>query len=104
MTHRHWLIGLAIMVALLLLAAVTAVASEAPSPASGTLAAVWYVDDDACPGPGTGSLGDPFCRIQAAVDAASPNDEIWVAGGTYTGTQTVTVSNGYTRTRRSSTS
>ena len=26
-----------------------------------------YVDDDACPGPGTGALGDPFCNIQDAI-------------------------------------
>jgi hypothetical protein len=43
----------------------------------------WYVDDDNCPGPGSGTLGDPFCSVQVAIDAALDNDEIVVAPGTY---------------------
>ncbi|HVP13683.1 MAG TPA: hypothetical protein VMV94_21085, partial [Phycisphaerae bacterium] len=50
---------------------------------------VWYVDLANCPGPGSGTEADPFCTIQAAIDAAagdaSPADEIIVADGVYTG-------------------
>jgi hypothetical protein len=60
----------------------------------------YYVDDDTCPDPGSGTEGDPFCRIQDAVDAASAGDEIRVASGTYTGTQMVLDSRtGYTYTQ-----
>ena len=43
---------------------------------------VW-VDDDACPGPGSGSASDPFCSIQLAYDASVDGDEIRVRPGTY---------------------
>ena len=50
---------------------------------------IWYVDAAACPGPGSGSQGDPFCKIQDALNAAAANayppDEIIVADGIYTG-------------------
>ena len=49
----------------------------------------WYVDDDNCPGPGSGTLGDPFCTIQAAVTASSSGDTINVAAGTYVETVTL---------------
>ncbi len=42
-----------------------------------------YVDDDNCPTPGTGSLVDPFCSIQDAIDASVDTDTIEVAPGTY---------------------
>ena len=49
---------------------------------------IWYVDAANCPGPGDGSAGNPFCEIQAAINAAAPSatppDEIVVADGTYT--------------------
>jgi len=45
---------------------------------------IWFVNDDNCPGPGSGTLTDPFCKIQDAVDAASPGDMISVGEGIYT--------------------
>ena len=44
---------------------------------------VWHVDDDNCPGPGTGSWGDPFCKIQDGIDAATDQDYVLVRPGTY---------------------
>jgi len=43
-----------------------------------------FVDADNCPGPGAGTLFDPFCKIQDAIDAASPGALISVAEGRYT--------------------
>ncbi len=42
-----------------------------------------FVDVDNCPGPGTGSVGDPYCSIQTAIVNAVDTDEIVVAPGTY---------------------
>jgi hypothetical protein len=42
-----------------------------------------YVDDDNCPGPGSGTEADPYCSIQMAIDNAVDTDEIVVAPGTY---------------------
>ncbi len=54
--------------------------------APAALAATWHVDDDNCPGPGDGSLCNPFCRIQDAVTAAAPSgDTILVRDGDYFG-------------------
>ncbi len=35
-----------------------------------------YVDDDNCPGPGNGTVGDPYCSIQTAIDNAVDTDEV----------------------------
>jgi|GEM_PF-6944984 len=45
-------------------------------------AEIFYVDDDN-PCPGTGTMNDPSCKIQLAVDTASNDDIIKVASGTY---------------------
>jgi hypothetical protein len=42
-----------------------------------------YVDDDNCPGPGSGIEADPYCSIQTAIENAVDTDEIVVAPGTY---------------------
>jgi len=48
---------------------------------------VWYVDVDNVAGPWDGtSWTTAFNTIQAGVDAASTDDEVWVAEGIYTGT------------------
>ncbi len=62
----------ACVVAAILLAVATARAGD-----------VIHVDDDNCPGPGSGSVRDPYCSIQTAIDNAVDTDEIVVTGGTY---------------------
>jgi len=44
---------------------------------------VWYVDDDQCPNTGTGTEGNPFCKIQHAITASTDDDTVRVAAGTY---------------------
>ncbi len=44
-----------------------------------------YVDDDNCPGPGSGTPTDPYCRIQDAICAIKDTGggTVWVLPGTY---------------------
>ena len=60
-----------------LLAAVTVLA------VSTAQAATIHIDIANCPGPGDGSVGDPYCSIQTAINNAVDTDEIVVAPGTY---------------------
>ena len=46
-------------------------------------AAIIHVDVTNCPGPGDGSVGDPYCSIQTAIDNAVDTDEVVVAPGSY---------------------
>ena len=46
---------------------------------------VIHVDAGNCPGPGSGTEGDPYCSIQTAIDNAVNTDEVIVADGIYTG-------------------
>jgi hypothetical protein len=57
----------------------TAVVLLASAAHAGTI----YVDDDNCPGPGSGTWYDPYCSIQTAIDNAMDADAIEVAPGTY---------------------
>jgi len=50
---------------------------------STTHGATIHVDIANCPGPGDGTVGDPYCSIQTAIDNAVDTDEIVVAPGTY---------------------
>lgn len=43
----------------------------------------WHVDAANCPGPGTGTPGDPFCSIQDGIIAAINGDAVEVAAGAY---------------------
>ena len=42
-----------------------------------------YVDAANCPGPGSGTPSDPFCSIQAGIDAVAPGGTVYVAAGVY---------------------
>lgn len=67
---RPWLVG-GVASAAVAFSATTALAQT-----------TWHVDGaNACPG--SGSSADPFCAIQPAINAASNNDEVLVAPGTY---------------------
>jgi parallel beta-helix repeat protein len=65
---------LACVLGLALVAALMSTAAQAD---------IIFVDDDNCPGPGSGTEGDPYCSIQTAIDNAVDTDEVIVAPGTY---------------------
>jgi len=44
---------------------------------------ILFVDNQNCTAPGTGTSGDPYCRIQTAYAAAASGDEIRVRAGSY---------------------
>jgi predicted outer membrane repeat protein len=50
---------------------------------SATAQTTWYVDNDACPGPGDGSDASPFCAVQDAIAAAADGDTVVVRPGVY---------------------
>ncbi len=43
----------------------------------------WFVDATSTGCPGTGTASDPFCSIQAAIDASATGDTVLVQSGTY---------------------
>ncbi len=45
----------------------------------------WYVSAANCPGPGSGTLEDPFCTIAEPLGLAQPGDTVRVAAGVYRG-------------------
>ena len=67
------------------LASVLAIAGGMFLTAAAQAQTTWYVDNGNCPGPGSGSERDPFCKIQVGIDASRTGDEVVVADGTYTG-------------------
>ena len=52
-------------------------------PAASAAQTTWHVDANSAGCPGSGTAGDPFCTIGAALAAASPGDTIQVAAGLY---------------------
>ncbi|KKL22733.1 hypothetical protein LCGC14_2432470, partial [marine sediment metagenome] len=42
------------------------------------IAATTFVDDDACPSPGSGTELDPYCSIQTAINAGFDTDDVQV--------------------------
>jgi hypothetical protein len=63
--HRILSVALTLGLGLALVIALTILFS--PNPAQAQIHI--YVDDDTCPSVGSGTQGDPYCRIQDAIDA-----------------------------------
>ncbi|MFQ5340452.1 MAG: hypothetical protein ACE5F6_02775, partial [Anaerolineae bacterium] len=61
-------------------------ASEALLPSAGQV----YVDDDTCPDPGSGTQGDPYCKVQDGINAVASGGNVSIAAGHYTETITIT--------------
>ena len=49
----------------------------------GAVGTTRYVDDNTCPATGSGTLANPYCRIQDAICIAASGDTVSVAPGTY---------------------
>ncbi len=49
-----------------------------------------FVDDDTCPAQGSGTEGDPYCRVQDGINAVASGGTVHVAAGQYVETITVT--------------
>ncbi|MER5637864.1 PKD domain-containing protein [Kitasatospora sp. NPDC002227] len=74
-------------------ASTLAAAVALPLPAAHAAdAGTLYVDKykAACTDQGTGTQAQPFCHVQAGVDAAKPGDTVSIGGGSYPETVTVT--------------
>ncbi len=84
MDHKLLSMTIVLSTVFLFVLGVTALLTlAAPLEAARANEAIIYVDDDTCPDAGSGTQGDPYCQIQAGVDAATPDDEVRVAAGTY---------------------
>ncbi|HHH40574.1 MAG TPA: PKD domain-containing protein [Chloroflexi bacterium] len=82
-TSLPWKLGLPVAVALVLMGAVVALLGGAsPARPAGANPAVLYVHPTCA-----GAPSPCYTTLQAAVDAASPGDEVRIAQGTYTGVQ-----------------
>jgi len=73
----YWLLVLALVVSL------AVVAVPMGSRVNADPSEVW-VDDDNCPGPGSGTEADPYCKIKDALTAVAQPGTVHVATGTYT--------------------
>lgn len=76
------------VVAIVVLALVPVLAVSSAAGADPPPSEVW-VDDDACPGPGSGTPADPYCKIQDGVDAVASPGTVHVAAGYYVGNITI---------------
>jgi len=75
-------LSLLFILALVLSLGMVAVPMAGTVGANGAPSEVW-VDDAACPGPGTGTQADPYCKIQDGIDNVAEGGTVHVAAGTY---------------------
>jgi len=74
-----------VAMALVMVLSLVGVAAGVAAPGQPVKAATttWYVDDNCVYDPGNGTEVDPFCLIQAAINAANPGDTVVVNPGKY---------------------